>query len=279
MRPLNRISFNAMLTVKNSSRKEIHEWFKNLTNDENVMLGEGGFVDAYDEDGVNSSMLLKSEHFAFRQNEFKYIHETDGDIGFENVLRKIDTFIASIMMHKNSDQLVQKCGMDNPKTIAVDLKGNVVTCQNVSSVQISHNGESHLGGNIEDIENVEIKTSTHWTNRKDCANCPVLHICQGSCMFLDGEHWDISCNNAYSDAIVLFCVAFERITGGWIPLHILNDHLPPERQDIWGMNLIHEETPRKKIIPITVVTEKNKTIDDITVYGKAEIKENYNESN
>ena len=44
------ISFNAMMNVKNKSRKAVYDWFVNLTGDPNVLLGEGGIVDAYDEE-------------------------------------------------------------------------------------------------------------------------------------------------------------------------------------------------------------------------------------
>ena len=50
------ISFNSMLSAKNQSRKEIRDWFVNLTGDENVNLGEGSLVDAYDEDGISNSL-------------------------------------------------------------------------------------------------------------------------------------------------------------------------------------------------------------------------------
>jgi uncharacterized protein len=273
MRPLGRISINAMLTAKNYKREEIHQWFVELTGDRDVILGEGGLVDAYDEDGYSSALQTKAEHFTFRMQAVKDLLETDGDIGFVGILQKIDTFCSSVLLHTKADTLVQKCGMDNPNTLAVDLRGNVITCQNVSPVQISHNGESHLAGTIEDIESVEIKTSTHWTNRANCADCPVLHICKGSCMFLDGKYWDISCNNAYSDAISIFAVAFWRLTNGFIPIRIESPNLPLDRQDIFGNYFPHEEEPARKVIPIKVVSEKNKVVNDIEVYDKSKIEE------
>jgi uncharacterized protein len=273
MRPLNRISFNAMLTAKNYKREEIHQWFVELTGDRDVMLGEGGLVDAYDEDGYSSALQTKAEHFAFRMQAFKDLVETDGDIGFVDTIAKVDNFCSSVLMHTESDTVVQKCGMDNPHTVAVDLRGNVVTCQNVSAVQTSHNGESHFGGTIDDIESVEIKTATHWMNRANCADCPVLHICKGSCMFLDGKYWDISCNNAYSDAVSIFAVAFWRLTDGFIPIRIESPNLPLDRQDIFGNYFPHEEETVRKVIPIKVVSEKNKVIDDVEVYDKSKIEE------
>jgi uncharacterized protein len=150
------------------------------------------------------------------------------------------------------------------------MRGNVMTCQNVSALETSKNGESHLGGHLNDFDNVEIKSSTHWSNRKDCASCPVLHLCKGACMFLDKKFWDISCANAYSDNVPMFALSFEMITG-YIPTLIKADGLPLERQDIWGTIFEHKEKPIKKIIPIKVVSEVIGKIDDVEVYGKAKV--------
>ncbi len=263
-----RISFNAMLTAGNSSRKAIYEWFVNLTGDPTVSLGEGGLIDSYDEGGYSQAIHLKADHFAFRRQAFNDIFSTGGQIGFRGVLQRIDEFSGSVLSHNHADYVGQKCGMDNLHTIAIDLRGNVITCQNASAVETSMNGESHLAGNIEDIDNVQIKTATHWKNRPDCSSCPVVHLCKGACMFLEGKHWEISCNNAFSDNIALFALSFERITNGYIPSYIDADHLPAERRDIWGTLMEHPEKPVRKVIPIAVSVEK-KIVNDVEVFEKA----------
>jgi uncharacterized protein len=271
LRPLDRISFNSMLNNKNTSRKAIYDWFVDFTNDPSVVLGEGAFVDAYDADGLENSMQTKAEHFAFRQRAFGEIWGSNGDIGFTGILSKIDDFTDAVLTHKNADFLGQKCGMDDESVVAFDLKGNVITCQNVSALEIGKNGEPHLGGNIADIENVSIHTATHWSNRKECSGCPVLHICKGACMFLDGEYWTASCNNAYSDAVPLFALSIMKITNGYIPVTIKAEGLPTERQDIFGTMMKHEEWTKKKTIPIKVVSEKVAVIDNVEVYGQSTV--------
>ena len=155
-------------------------------------------------------------------------------------------------------------------SLSIDLRGNVLTCQNVSSLETSKNGESHLGGNLSDYDNVEIKSSTHWSNRKECGGCPVLHLCKGACMFLDKKFWDISCANAYSDNVSLFAAALYKMTG-YIPTLIKQDDLPLDRQDIFGTIFEHKEDSKKKIIPIKVVSEVVGQIDNVPVYGKSHI--------
>ena len=264
-------SFNSMLNSKNQSRKSIYDWFVNLTGDEDVILGEGSIVDAYDEDGVSSSLITKKDHFEFRKQAFGELYASRGKLGFTSQLGKIDGLIRSILSHSDSKYLGQKCGMDDEHTISVDLRGNVMTCQNVSSLEISNNGESHGGGTLDDYENVELKSVTHWSNRKECPECPVLHVCKGSCMFLDKKYWDISCANAYSDNVVLFNLAIVMITGGYVPTLIKSDTLPLERQDIFGTIFTHEEEKQRKVIPIKVLNEIVDKIDDVDVYGKSRV--------
>jgi uncharacterized protein len=270
MKKQGRLSFNSMMNNKNRSRKDVHDWFINLTGDPNVPLGEGTIVDAYDEDGLSNSLDSYQDHFEYRKMAFNDIYSNDGNIGFGMIIGKIDEFTTNVLSHSESKYLGQKCGMDEIDTMAVDLRGNVMTCQNVSPLEIAKNGESHFGGTLDDVDGIRIKSATHWMNRADCAGCPVLHICKGSCMFLDDKYWETSCNNAYSDAVALFALSFEKMTG-YIPVLIKNDTLPKDRQDIWGTMLQHQEKTKKKIIPIKVVSELVGKIDDVEVYGKSKV--------
>lgn len=269
LKPLGRFSFNSMMTSTNSSRKEVFEWFVNFTGDPFVVLGEGALVDAYDEGGLANSLQTKQDHFNYRRKAFTDILHSQGDIGFLGILQKIDECTRSILSHSESKYLGQKCGMDDEHVIAIDLRGDVITCQNVSGVGINSNGESHLGGNITDVESVRLTAPTHWSNRVECPKCPVLSVCKGSCMYVTGKFWEQSCANAYSDSIALFALSFEQITGGYIPVFIDGESLPDVRKDIWGTVLVHSEEPKKKSFPIKVVTTKMTDLDGIQVYGKA----------
>lgn len=262
-----RVSFNAMLNSTNSSRKEIHDWFCNLTGESYVPLGEGSIVDAYDEGGNANMISTKEDHFSFRRTAFSDIFSTAGQIGFTSVVGKVDNFTNTILSQRPNSGMGQKCGMDDAHILAVDLRGNVITCQNVSSAATALNGESHHAGNIDKIEDVEIKTATHWSNRKDCPSCPVLSLCKGSCMYLEGKYWDISCDNAYSDNVALFALSLEKITG-FLPVFIDAPGLPDDRKDIFGRVLQHEEKPAKKPFPVKVVTAK-KIVEGHEVFEQA----------
>ena len=266
LKPYGRISFNSMLNGSNVSRKEVFDWFVNLTGDKNVSLGEGGLIDAYDVDGLSNMLTTKEDHFKFRRQAFNDIFSTQGDIGFFGVLQKIDSFTKSVLGHTHADFVGQKCGMDDEHILAVDLRGDVVTCQNVSSVSEAMNGMSHKAGNITDMDSVKIRTGTHWKNRPDCAGCPVLHLCQGACLFLEGEYWQKSCANAYSDAMALFALSIEKMTG-YIPYFIEADHLPDERKDMWGTVLNHPETVAKDVS--AKVLQEITIVEGVEVFTKA----------
>lgn len=258
------ISFNSMLNGTSMSRKEVHNWFIALTGDPNVPLGEGSVVDAYDEGGVNNSLNTKQEHFTFRKTAFNDVMESNGNIGFNGQISRIDNFTSTILNGVSAIRQGQKCGMEDPGSIAVNLRGEISTCQNVSAEAINSNGKPHLVGSIEDIENALLTTSTHWSKRPNCPSCPVLRICQGSCMFLSGKFWDVSCENSYSDAIWVFALSVFKITG-YVPVLIESDSLPDHRKDLWGELLNHKEETKSKIIPIKVVQDTIQ-VNGVTVF-------------
>jgi len=262
------ISFNCMINRDNQSRKQVYEWFVQLTGDPNVQIGEGAFIDAYDEDGIRSSLQTLNEHFDYRQRTFGEIYAASGNIAFQGTIQKVQNFIHGILNHSEAKYVGQRCGMDDERTIAVDLRGNIVTCQNVSAVHTSHNGQPHLGGNLDDYDNVALRSSTHWSKRLECSGCPVLHLCRGSCMYTDGKYWEVTCNNAYSDNLPLFALAVHSITG-YIPTLIKADGLPPERQDVFGTVLGLED--RILYTPGKVVSEKNMVVEGVEVYGKSRL--------
>ena len=242
--PQNRMSFNCMIHKDNKSRAEVQAWFEKKLGFV-PPIGEGSFIDPYDEGGAESSMHDPAEHLNFRLQSFGDIRSGNAK-SFDIINRKTEGFIKSILNKRPAEALGQKCGMDNPSNLAVDLKGNVLTCQNVSAVATSFNEESHSIGHLDDFDNIKLNTSTHWSHREECPNCPVLQICQGSCMFLEGNMWDIACDNAYSDNIPFFMAGWEILTGT-IPYYIEGPQ-KENRQDIIGE--IHGIPKTKKVISI-----------------------------
>ena len=233
LKPKNKISINAMLHKDNLSRGDIQEFLVKYFG-EDMAIGEGGFIDAYDAGGLSSSLNTPEIHIQFRRKALDDIMLNRAN-NFGIVHDKIDNFINGLIRKKPKVAVTQKCGIDDPRSLTVDLEGNVITCQNVSSVATAPNTKSHKGGSVYDFDNIKIETIRTWQNRKNCSNCPVLHLCQGSCTFLEGKLWDYSCDNSYSDNIVFLAVAIWVLTG-FLPIYVKGQPHRPDREDIWGID-------------------------------------------
>ena len=254
--PKNQISFNPMINSKNISRTAINNWFINLITKElgeeylqYVYFGEGGFVDAYDEGGLENSLLDSEKDIEYRNLAAAELRSGEAN-KFGIFSAKTRNFIEGLENQSRIESLGQKCGMDREDNIAVDLHGNVLTCQNVSIVSNNPAGISHHIGHVSNLEAVEVKTATHWSDRKECSNCPVLHLCKGACMFLTGDLWEASCNNAYSDNVIILCNIIDSLTG-YFPIYI-DGPLREDRKDLfWIVNGKPDKLRKpKKVIPI-----------------------------
>ena len=244
-----RMSVNAMVHKDNKSRAAIEEFLVKEFGEE-LVIGEGAFIDPYDEGGVQSSLHSYGEEIAFRNQAL--VDMRDGKTNkFDVNARKVQDFIDSILTARSASSLGQKCSMDRADNLAVDLNGNVLTCQNTSAVGIAPNGETHKLGHVSDMANVKLKTSTHWSKRDECPNCPVLQVCKGSCMFLEGLLWEHGCNNAFSDNLPYFTIAIEVLTG-FLPYYIEGPQRE-DRKDVYGLVNGAPKYEEKKPFPIPVV--------------------------
>lgn len=263
--PGERFAFAAMLNAKNQSRAAIRKFFQELTGDDNPPIGEGGLIDSYDDECVNLSLdPVTALHF--RRNA--YVEALRGGMsGYGMPAMKMRGFIEGLATGRKASTLTQKCGMDMPNQISVDLKGNVLTCHNVQASERGVNGNSHKIGHVDDLDAVRLNTVKHWSVRANCSKCPVLHLCGGSCMYLDGEMFDVSCENSYTDNVVFFALALRQIVGGTL-IYIDAPSLPEDRKNVFGMaevvdgkvQLVEGERviepkvkSRKRVIPIRQV--------------------------
>jgi uncharacterized protein len=101
----------------------------------------------------------------------------------------------------------QKCGMDSPDAIAVDLRGNVMTCQNTDAKG------AHKIGHVADFDAIALDTATHFAFRPECMACPVVQLCKGSCMFLEGDFFAQSCANEFAFNMGIMMAAVWHLTG------------------------------------------------------------------
>lgn len=135
---------------------------------------------------------------------FEALIEDPNAFGFAE---RINEFYHSIQRRRPIDGLGQKCGMDREDTIAVDLRGNVMTCQNTGAKGM------HKIGHVDDFDAIALDTATHFSFRSECMACPVVQLCKGSCMFLDGDFFAQSCANEFAFNMGILMAAIWHLTG------------------------------------------------------------------
>lgn len=240
LKPQELISVNCMINNKNLSRMANVTYFQNKFGSD-IAIGEGSFVDVYDEGAMQLSVMDEELASRYRWSSFREIRARAVD-AFTVTANRVNAYLDAYEKSLKFEDIRQKCGMSQPDRIAINLEGDVLTCQNVSSVSTNSAGKSHLAGNIEDLSGVKLRAFTPLQERKDCSSCVVAPICKGSCLYLEGSYWEQSCNNAWSDCVPAFAVAFELITG-YIPVEVKGR---ADRQYLFKPN----KTSAKKVIPI-----------------------------
>jgi uncharacterized protein len=250
--PKGRVSINSMVHKDNPSRAALNAWMVERFG-QGVQIGEGSFIDPYDFGGLAQS--VPDHQWAQEFSKHAFLEIRKGLVSNMHIAsNKVMEFIESVATKRPASVLGQKCGMDRPDNMAVDLAGNVLTCQNTSAAAMAPNGQSHEVGSVTDLDAVRLTTSTHWSHRLDCPNCPVLQLCKGSCMFLEGALWDKGCDNAFADNIAFLAAGFEALTG-FAPVFI-DGPQRSDRKDIFGLSSSNTSAgctsasrPRK-VIPI-----------------------------
>lgn len=116
-------------------------------------------------------------------------------------------FMQTLAISKPLSGANQICAMDRKDHLAVDLDGNVLTCQNAGA------NSGHRIGRIEVLGDVKLDTGVSYMNRPHCHECPVVHTCYGSCMLLNGEAFASSCRASYWYNRAIFEGVFYLLTG------------------------------------------------------------------
>lgn len=203
--PSGKFCFNSVMCAGNHNPQAIKDYFYREFGPE-VRSDFEGIVNDYSDGEIG---LVRE----FTVSEYLQLQDYILQGFYDGSLRDVsyfggryNNFIEDLYNRKPSYSVGQKCGMDRPEELAVDLQGNAMTCQNTGA-----NGSHYIGNVYED--NVELDTSWHWSHRKECASCPVLHLCKGSCMYLEGDNWSRSCNNEYYTAMPIFIAAMSDLAG------------------------------------------------------------------
>ena len=205
--PKGRIGFNCVLTRDNRSLVAIREHIgaRLGIDPANVPLTSEELLLPYDAGGMALSPLTPEDHDRVLQ-EVWWEAVTGRSMPVGAVRRKCEDFFRSLAESRPASSLGQKCGMDRPEHLAVDLKGNVLTCQNTSA------STKHRIGGIEAFEDIRLTTAHHWSTREECVRCPVVQLCKGACLFLEGDLWRQACDNSFTWNLALLAVSLYWLT-------------------------------------------------------------------
>ena len=105
----------------------------------------------------------------------------------------------------------QRCGMDTPDQIALDLKGHVMTCHNTGAQGRHRIGELLAGRST--LCGWTLPRETGRRHGESCTHCPVLQLCKGSCMYLEGDLFAQSCENEYQFNLAVLGAVLHELTG------------------------------------------------------------------
>jgi len=199
-----KVSINTVLTRENYCLEDIATWFRDRLGEE-VPLSLEGVVSTYDAATLFGSGAFTEEDLRHLSDAVFYALANDPSaFGLGEKLRE---FTRSLIERRPITALGQKCGMDREDQIAVDLLGNVMTCQNTGAKGV------HKIGHVEVLEDIALETATHFAFRPECMACPVVQLCKGSCMFLEGEFFAQSCRNEYAYNLGILRAALYHLTG------------------------------------------------------------------
>jgi uncharacterized protein len=217
-----RTGINAVLTRGNHDLKALKAWFAEKVGPD-IFVGLEGVVNVYDAaTAIGTGRFEPTELNSLTWSIFDALVEDPNAFGLGE---RINEFYTSIQRRRPIDALGQKCGMDSPDAIAVDLRGNVMTCQNTGAKGV------HKIGHVADFDRIALGTATHFAFREECMSCPVVQLCKGSCMFLDGEFFKQSCANEFAFNMGIMMAAVWHLTGMVVVGIALGCSLTPDAHD------------------------------------------------
>jgi uncharacterized protein len=202
-----RMSFNVVFTAANCDVGKTHEWFAKKVDDPDVALFTEGAVSAYDPETMRGSGGFSKKQYELLHDSLLKAFEGGSAGRYINIHEKAKDFVDSLHARRPSSALGQKCGMDREDQLAVDLSGQVMTCQNTGAKG------RHGIGSVADFDNIRLDTAWHWSHRECCNHCPVLQLCKGSCMFLEDDLFAQSCENEFHFNKAILAGIIKYVTG------------------------------------------------------------------
>jgi uncharacterized protein len=238
-----KISFSAMMHRKNTSRRAVLDWFGDVLGRNDFLISEGMLINDGDAMSPSEDDLFSYRNSSYQEaiaNDYEIVYRFPGlGMRLADCLRRIK----GVSRHHGSN-----CSVESPHKLSVDLKGNALTCNNVSAGMKDRFGNPHRIGHVSDFQNIRSNAGKTLGARGVCMKCPVLPVCKRGCALLPQGGDFERCGNAYSDSVVIFAIAVLILTEGGILTRIDGKELPERNRDIFG--LYRPDKPEKKFMPI-----------------------------
>lgn len=208
LNPKGLVSFNATLTPKNFSLLKIRDYIagKLGVSPSEISLSYD-LATAYDKAGLNYVVRPHEESDLVNKIFAECLKLYPSNLRLGQVDKMVLDFIETLQRNLPIKVTGQKCSMDLPSSLAVDLDGNILTCQNVTAKG------GHLIGHVERLNDARLDTAYHFSKRSECLKCPVVQICRGSCMFLTGPLWKSACQQHFTWALAYMAFSLYLQTG------------------------------------------------------------------
>lgn len=200
-----KVGFNCVLTSGNHSLAAIHTHIV-------AALGRGDF-------GFSTEGIVQTEDpgsFSVSPVDhgvYSAIYTTLLGEAVAGIAQRAGTYsmavaetLRALAEHPSQEVWHQRCSLDRPDVIVVDLAGNVLTCQNEAAPELRI-------GHVTDLDAVHLNTSFHFMARPDCPSCAVVQICKGGCMHQHGAAWEATCRNHYHYYLSILAAALYHATG------------------------------------------------------------------
>jgi uncharacterized protein len=206
-RPRGRVMFTVVFTAANCDVGATYEWFARKLGDPNVALDTGGAVSVYGADTLKGSGRFTPQQYRLLHRSMVTAFENGTAMRYAQLVEATREFVDSLDARRPSSALGQKCGMEREDQLAVDLSGQVMTCQNTGA------RGKHGIGSVADFEAIRLDTAWHWSHRECCNYCPVLQLCKGSCMYLEDDLFAGSCENDYHYNVAVLAGVIKYVSG------------------------------------------------------------------
>jgi uncharacterized protein len=158
--PGGRFSFNCVLTARHYSLAAAERWIAGKLGLDSVPMATEGLMLPYDAAGLMLSP--KGDEHGVIHNSL--LRELIDGRAYRNVSvwKATRAFVQSLADRRPVTALGQRCGMDRPEHIALDLKGRVFTCQNTGALD-------HHIGDVAAVGDIRLRRARHHSLRPACS--------------------------------------------------------------------------------------------------------------